>query len=119
MSKFITLGAMGAEKLQKQKCKEFCGTPCKKDFEGLYSDILCPLKCGKDDKLENVLTCPVLLSNHTSDNLSSSDIRHEDIFSSDIVKQKQATELYRQLLEVRTNLMNTQPVDRTGPVHRT
>ena len=91
----------------------------KKDFEGLYSDILCPLKCGKDDKLENVLTCPVLLSNHTSDNLSSSDIRHEDIFSSDIVKQKQATELYRQLLEVRTNLMNTQPVDRTGPVHRT
>ena len=25
MSKFIT---MGAEKLQKQKCKEFCGTPC-------------------------------------------------------------------------------------------
>ena len=29
MSKVITLGAMGAEKLQKQKCKEFCGTPCK------------------------------------------------------------------------------------------
>ena len=28
MSKFITLGAMGAEQLQKQMCKEFCGTPC-------------------------------------------------------------------------------------------
>ena len=28
MPKFVTLGAMGAEKLQKQKCKEFCGTPC-------------------------------------------------------------------------------------------
>ena len=39
MSKFITLGAMGAEKLQKQKWKQFCGTPCISDFDIHCNDI--------------------------------------------------------------------------------
>ena len=47
-----------------------------------------------------------------------SDIRYEDVFSLDIFKHKQATELYRQLLEVRENLLNSQPEALTGPVHR-
>ena len=86
------------------------------DFRGLYADISCPLGCGHDDTLANILTCTVLRSHHTSAHASQSDIRFEDIFSLDIRKQKEVTELYRQLLDIR-NKMTSQPVASTGPMH--
>ena len=86
------------------------------DFRGLYADISCPLGCGHDDTLANILTCTVLRSHHTSAHVSQSDIRFEDIFSLDIRKQKEVTELYRQLLDIR-NKMTSQPVASTGPMH--
>ena len=52
-----------------------------------------------------------------SELLSQSDVQYQDIFSSDTMKQKQATELFKQLLEVRNNLLNSPPVATTGPVH--
>ena len=88
------------------------------DLRGMHTSIECPLSCGEDDTLKNLLECSVLRQHHKSDNLSYSDVKYEDIFSHDIIKQKQATELYQQLLEVRTNLINSQPVATTGPVHR-
>ena len=44
-------------------------------------------------------------------------MKYEEIFSSNIVKQQQVTELYRQLLDVRNNILNSLPVDAAGPVH--
>ena len=89
------------------------------DFGGLYTDKTCPLGCGEIDTLPNILTCEVLKQQHTSKDLSSCDIKFEDIFSSDITKQQQVTELYRQLLEVRNKIISSQPEDTTGPVHCT
>ena len=88
------------------------------DFRGMYPDIKCPLSCGEDDTLQHILECTVLKSSHTSSDLTCTDIRYEDVFSSDIAKQKQVTELYKQLLDTRTNLLNSQPEAMTGPVHR-
>ena len=85
---------------------------------GMYTDIQCPLKCGEDDTLQHILQCSILKSHHTSSDISHTNIEYKDVFSSDIVKQKQATELYQQLLNIRTNLLNSQPVALTGPVHR-
>ena len=74
-------------------------------------DTLCPLGCGEIDTLENILTCTAVKLQHTSDNIATSDIKYLDIFSSDVVKQRQVTELYSQLLEIRTNIINNnQPV---------
>ena len=89
------------------------------NFRKKYSDVKCPLGCDEIDKLQNILTCEVLKQQHTSKDVSSSDIKFEDIFSSDITKQQQVTELYRQLLEVRDKIISSQPVDTTGPVHCT
>ena len=86
------------------------------DYGGLYSDTSCPLGCGDEDTLQNILTCKVLLANHTGTQLSVRDIQYQDIFSSDIMKQKQVTEMYRQLFQTR-NEMTSQPVARTGPMH--
>ena len=89
----------------------------KNDFRGMYTDIQCPLKCGEDDTLQHILQCSILKSQHTSSDMSHTDIEYKDVFSSDIIKQKQVTELYQQLLNIRTNLLNSQPVALTGPVH--
>ena len=91
----------------------------KNDFRGQFVNTLCPLGCNEKDTLENILTCAAITVHHTSDNISTSDIKYLDIFSSDVSKQRQVTELYSQLLEIRTNLINnSQPVLQTGPVHR-
>ena len=89
----------------------------KNDFRGMFPDILCPLSCGSDDTIEHILECTVLRTEHISDILSQGDVQYQDIFSSDTMKQKQATELFKQLLEVRNNLLNSPPVATTGPVH--
>ena len=34
----------------------------RKDFRGMYTDHSCPLACGDDDTLNNVLSCNVLQS---------------------------------------------------------
>ena len=46
-------------------------------------------------------------------------VMYEDVFSTSILKQKQATELYRKLLEIeiRTKLLSSQPEAVTGPMH--
>ena len=80
------------------------------DFKGQFNDLSCPLKCGEDDTLENVLTCSVIRQHHATVSMTLSDVSYEDIFSNDIRKQKQATELFKQLLEVRQHLINIQQV---------
>ena len=87
------------------------------DFPGLYQDRQCPLYCGKDDTLDHILTCSVLRIHHTSYNLATDTVKFEDIFSTDIYKQKEIVELYRQLLDLRAKLLSSQPVATTGPVH--
>ena len=87
------------------------------DFGGLYPDKMCPLGCGALDTLQNILSCTVLRQHHTSQDITESDIRYEDVFSPDITKQKQVVELYRELLEIRSNIINSPPVATTGPVH--
>ena len=88
------------------------------DFRGMYADNLCPLGCGDEDTLENVLTCSVLKQHHTSKEVTSTIIKYEDVFSKDINKQQKSTELYNQLLEVRNRIIKSIPVaNNTGPVH--
>ena len=78
---------------------------------------MCPLGCGDEDNLENIITCSVLRSQHLSDNLAIDSVKLENIFLSDTKKQKETTELYRQLFEVRNKMLNNQPVTTTGPMH--
>ena len=89
----------------------------KNDFRGLYSDIKCPLKCGEDDRIEHILECAVIKQHHNTCEVSDYDIKYEDVFSNNTVKQKQTTEMYRQLMEIREQILNSQPEAVTGPVH--
>ena len=88
----------------------------KSDFKGLYTDISCPLSCGDTDTLSHILTCTALTSQHKSSNISQNKAKYEDIYSSDVQKQKQVTELFNQMLQIRNQILS-QPVVLTGPLH--
>ena len=86
------------------------------DFPGLYKDRTCPLGCGEQDTIPNILTCSVLNQYHKSNIVTHGNIKYADIFSNDIQKQREVTELYENLLEIRNRLVNSLPVARTGPL---
>ena len=52
-----------------------------------------------------------------SQNVAKDIAKYEDIFSPDVIKQKQVTELFFQLLEIQERILNTPAVAVTGPVH--
>ena len=89
----------------------------KNDFRGMFFNVDCPLGCDHKDTLPNILTCPVLQSHIQSNDVANNKVKYEDIFSPDIVKQKQVTQLYTELLEIRENLQNSSPATITGPMH--
>ena len=78
---------------------------------------MCPLKCGENDLLQQILECKVIKSHHSSIAVANQQVKYQDVFSDNVVKQLQTTELYRQLLEIRTTLLKSQPEAVTGPVH--
>ena len=88
----------------------------KSDFPGIYRDKICPVGCGENDTIQNVLTCKVLQQHHSSHDLTSSKVKYEDIFSEDVKKQKQVTQLFENLLEIRNNILSSLPVTSTGPL---
>jgi hypothetical protein len=89
----------------------------KNDFRGMYTDASCPLGCNEIDTIPHILSCSALQQNMNSQDIANNAVKYEDIFSPDLIKQKQVTELYIQLLEIRDRLINSPPVAQTGPVH--
>ena len=83
----------------------------------MFADVLCPLGCGNSDTLENILTCSVLQNKLNSEHLVTNAVKFEDIYSPDVTKQRQITELYLQLIDIREKTLNSSPVAITGPVH--
>ena len=88
----------------------------KNDFRGMYADNLCALSCNTPDTLQHVLECSVIQQYHTSKNITASEITYTDVFSGDIRKQKQATELFSELLVIRNKIVSSQP-EISGPMH--
>ena len=86
----------------------------KSDFKNMYQDQTCPLECGDNDTLQNLLTCRTLGSKSHKDMLATNNIVYEDLFSEDISKQKQVTELYYQLLQIREELITNSASADTG-----
>ena len=90
----------------------------RKDFRGLYQDIHCPFGCLIDDTLQHILQCTVIKQNHTSVEVTQTSAKYEDLFSDDVIKQHNITELYNQLLETRNKILMSMPVaNNTGPLH--
>ena len=80
----------------------------------MYQEHFCPLGCGEIDNLQNLLKCRIILDNLHSDQLATNSVQYEDIFSEDITKQKEATELYSQFLQIREEIISRSASSETG-----
>ena len=58
------------------------------DFGSLYTNKMCPLRCGDNDNLENILTCSVLKKYHKSTEMAPTNCKYEDIFSKIFINNK-------------------------------
>ena len=93
------------------------------DFRGMYPDTRCPLPgCLSEDTLPHILVCQAL-ARHRGTALPA--VTYSDVFSEDILKQKQTTTIYKELLDTRAELLDQSalegrrgsPVASTGPMH--
>ena len=50
----------------------------------MFADTEFPLGCGNIDTLQNVLTCPVLNNQMSSDNIATKKVEYSNIFSDNI-----------------------------------
>ena len=91
----------------------------REDFGKMFGDKYCPLKCGDIDTLKNVLTCKVLQTHLKSQSVAVNQVKYEDVFSPDISKKEEVTEVFIHLINIRESLLNTNylPVSITVPVH--
>ena len=81
-------------------------TECKVNYKQKYvgSNLLCSLCKIADEDQKHLLTCKVLTQNIKSDEITKEKVKYEDIFSSDVQKQKVITVLYQELFKIRENL---------------
>ena len=78
------------------------------DFLGMYATISCPLdsKCESIDTLSHVLECQIIASNLKTHIVSKHVSTLSDIYSDNIVKQKEVTTLFKVLLDTREKIMS-------------
>ena len=80
------------------------------DFKGIYSDILCPLECGENDTLENILSCKVILSLCKNTAVCHGQISYSDVFSRNIKKQQEVINLYRNFIAIKNETISQKVV---------
>ena len=95
-----------------------CVNGIRNDFGGMFSDKDCPVNrnCRNIDNLEHVLLCQTLQDGLRTQIISRHKVIFEDIYSEDILKQKEATTLFQLLLEVRERILSP-PAAQAGPLH--
>ena len=81
--------------------------------------VTCPVGCRQNDTLPHILRCTALRRHHKSTDISVSDCQYEDVFSENIRRQQSTTEIYKQLLEIRNEILSQPVAIAAGPMHST
>ena len=90
----------------------------KTDFRGMFNDVNCPLGCAHTDTIPNILICPAILAQFQTTDVVKETVKYDDIYSIDVVKQKQITALYNKHLEIREMMKDSSPAAMiAGPMH--
>ena len=79
---------------------------CKANFRGRHGDeVSCPL-CddGSVDDQPHILVCPKIVEKLSVTEIAKYKVKYEDIFG-DVSKQKEATVLFRKMLDIRKSLL--------------
>ena len=83
---------------------------CKANFSHRYrnDDLLCTLcKCGINEQ-RHIIQCSILHDKLRTRDVADTNIVYDDIFAEDVKKQKSVTALFKDLLSIRTDLLQKQ-----------
>ena len=88
-------------------------TACRANFKQKYihTNILCTLCQVECDDQQHILQCKVILDEYKSDDLAITSATYDDIFSDDVLKQKEVTTLFLKLFSIRDKLIE----EKTNP----
>ena len=87
----------------------------KNNFSSKFqNNLLCPLCENERDDQPHVLECTELQSIFNTKELSNGKVKHDDIFGA-VDKQKEATQLFLQLLNIRNELVDENLVKKANP----
>ena len=80
---------------------------CKINFKYMYSNnnLECPLCKNHNDDQKHILNCEIIRNEICTREVMNTSIKYEDIFSDNIVKQKEVTEVFSTCLRIRENLV--------------
>ena len=76
---------------------------CKDNFKNRYkdTDLLCPLCLVANDTQQHMLECNVLGERVKTKKVTRNKVVYKDIFDDDHMKQKDVTEIFMELLDIR------------------
>ena len=79
---------------------------CKDNFKNRYkdADLLCPLCLKYDDTQQHMLDCKVLGERMDSKKVTNNKVVYTDIFEKNHLKQKEVTETFKELIELRDQI---------------
>ena len=82
-------------------------TECKENFRQKYinTNLLCSLCQTENENQQHILTCTVLIEKFRSENLSIDQVEYENLFSNNVNKQKEVTQLFMELFKIRETLL--------------
>ena len=85
---------------------------CKVNFKQKYihTSLKCSLCDIEDEDQQHLLVCTVIQRYMQSKNITVNNVIYEDLFSSDICKQKEITAIYMELFQIRNMLPNNSQV---------
>ena len=87
----------------------------KNNFSSKFqNNLLCPLCENERDDQPHVLECTELQSIFNTKELSNRKVKHDDIFGA-VDKQKEDTQLFLQLLNIRNELVDENLVNKANP----
>ena len=94
-------------------------TECKEHFRQKYinTNLLCSLCQTENENQLHIQTCTVLIEKYRSENLSIDQVEYENLFSKNINKQKEVTQLFMELLKLRKTLLEDNSQQNPSPTN--
>ena len=77
-------------------------------------DLSCPFGCVASDSQSHILDCTFINKHFKTREAANSKVRYEDLFD-EILKQKEATNVYMELMKIRESFLDNNLCCKTAP----
>ena len=110
IQKYMTSPLFSNEEVNLLHALRSRSTECKENFKQKYtnSNLLCNLCKVENEDQAHLMRCRVIQDNFDTEEIANRKIKYDDIFSENIVKQKEITSLFIILFKIRNEIQENQ-----------